>query len=131
MPSDADGGSTARCVVISAPAADIQRAARHESHLYRDSPSRTELTEEIMRTYGLSMEEAAGQEGRRLRATISGSARSFHRRHDQQVSVRLQFYLASGSGRSQPIQILICGGCATYPAWRMSLEPVGGACGQG
>ena len=30
----------------------------------------------------------------------------------QQVSRSLQFYLASGSGRSQPDQILICGGCA-------------------
>jgi type IV pilus assembly protein PilM len=33
----------------------------------------------------------------------------------QQVSRSLQFYLASGSGRSQPDQILICGGCANIP----------------
>ena len=33
----------------------------------------------------------------------------------QQVSRSLQFYLASGSGRSQPEQILICGGCANIP----------------
>jgi type IV pilus assembly protein PilM len=44
-----------------------------------------QLTEEIMRTYG------------------------------QQVSRSLQFYLASGSGRAQPDQILICGGCANIP----------------
>jgi type IV pilus assembly protein PilM len=33
----------------------------------------------------------------------------------QQVSRSLQFYLASGSGREQPDQILICGGCANIP----------------
>jgi type IV pilus assembly protein PilM len=33
----------------------------------------------------------------------------------QQVSRSLQFYLASGSGRSQPEQILVCGGCANIP----------------
>jgi type IV pilus assembly protein PilM len=27
----------------------------------------------------------------------------------------MQFYLASGSGRSQPDQMLICGGCANIP----------------
>ncbi len=30
----------------------------------------------------------------------------------QQVSRSLQFFLASGAGREQPEQILICGGCA-------------------
>ena len=33
----------------------------------------------------------------------------------QQVSRSLQFFLASGSGREQPEQILICGGCANIP----------------
>jgi type IV pilus assembly protein PilM len=33
----------------------------------------------------------------------------------QQVSRSLQFYLASGSGREQPEQILVCGGCANIP----------------
>jgi type IV pilus assembly protein PilM len=33
----------------------------------------------------------------------------------QQVSRSLQFYLASGSGRTQPDQMLICGGCANIP----------------
>ena len=33
----------------------------------------------------------------------------------QQVSRSLQFYLASGSGREPPEQILICGGCANIP----------------
>jgi type IV pilus assembly protein PilM len=33
----------------------------------------------------------------------------------QQVSRSLQFFLASGSGREQPEQILVCGGCANIP----------------
>jgi len=33
----------------------------------------------------------------------------------QQVSRSLQFFLASGSGRDQPDQLLICGGCANIP----------------
>jgi type IV pilus assembly protein PilM len=31
------------------------------------------------------------------------------------VSRSLQFFLASGSGREQPDQILVCGGCANIP----------------
>jgi type IV pilus assembly protein PilM len=73
-----------------------------------------QLTEEIMRTYGLSMEEAG-------RAKKEGGLPSNYQPEvldpfiddmTQQVSRSLQFYLASGSGRSQPDQILICGGCA-------------------
>jgi type IV pilus assembly protein PilM len=30
----------------------------------------------------------------------------------QQVSRSLQFFLASGGGRQQPDQIIVCGGCA-------------------
>jgi type IV pilus assembly protein PilM len=72
------------------------------------------LTEEIMRTYGLSMEEAG-------RAKKEGGLPSNYQPEvldpfiddmTQQVSRSLQFYLASGSGRSQPDQVLICGGCA-------------------
>jgi type IV pilus assembly protein PilM len=75
------------------------------------------LTEEIMRTYGLSMEEAG-------RAKKEGGLPSNYQPEvldpfiddmTQQVSRSLQFYLASGSGRSQPEQILICGGCANIP----------------
>src|SRR5260221_12073422 len=67
-----------------------------------------------MRTYGLSMEEAG-------RAKKEGGLPSNYQPEvldpfiddmTQQVSRSLQFYLASGSGRSQPDQILICGGCA-------------------
>ncbi len=76
-----------------------------------------QLTEEIMRTYGLSMEEAG-------RAKKEGGLPSNYQPEvldpfiddmTQQVSRSLQFYLASGSGRSQPDQILICGGCANIP----------------
>ncbi|MFI4890296.1 MAG: pilus assembly protein PilM [Steroidobacterales bacterium] len=72
------------------------------------------LTEEIMRTYGLTMEEAG-------RAKKEGGLPSNYQPEvldpfiddmTQQVSRSLQFYLASGSGRSQPDQMLICGGCA-------------------
>ena len=76
-----------------------------------------QLTEEIMRTYGLSMEEAG-------RAKKEGGLPSNYQPEvldpfiddmTQQVSRSLQFYLASGSGRSQPEQILVCGGCANIP----------------
>jgi type IV pilus assembly protein PilM len=73
-----------------------------------------QLTEEIMRTYGLSMEDAG-------RAKKQGGLPSNYQPEvlepfvddmTQQVSRSLQFYLASGSGRDQPEKILICGGCA-------------------
>jgi type IV pilus assembly protein PilM len=73
-----------------------------------------QLTEEIMRTYGLSMEEAG-------RAKKEGGLPSNYQPEildpfiddmSQQVSRSVQFYLASGSGREQPEQILVCGGCA-------------------
>ncbi len=73
-----------------------------------------QLTEEIMRTYGLSQQEAG-------RAKKEGGLPSNYQPEvldpfiddmTQQVSRSLQFYLASGGGREQPDQILICGGCA-------------------
>lgn len=76
-----------------------------------------QLTEKVMRTYGLSMEEAG-------RAKKEGGLPSNYQPEvldpfiddmTQQVSRSLQFYLASGSGREQPEQILICGGCANIP----------------
>jgi type IV pilus assembly protein PilM len=75
------------------------------------------LTEEIMRTYGLSLEDAG-------RAKKEGGLPSnygpevldpFMDDMTQQVSRSLQFFLASGGGREQPDQILICGGCANIP----------------
>ena len=76
-----------------------------------------QLTEEIMRTYGLSLEEAG-------RAKKQGGLPSNYQPEvlepfiddmTQQVSRSLQFYLASGGGREQPEQIIICGGCANIP----------------
>src|SRR5262245_31384237 len=76
-----------------------------------------QLTEEIMRSYGLSMEEAgrAKKEGG-LPANYQAEVLDpFIDDMCQQVSRSLQFYLASGSGREQPEQILVCGGCANIP----------------
>jgi len=76
-----------------------------------------QLTEEIMRTYGLSMEDAG-------RAKKQGGLPSNYQPEvlepfiddmTQQVSRSLQFYLASGGGRDQPDMILVCGGCANIP----------------
>jgi type IV pilus assembly protein PilM len=76
-----------------------------------------QLTEEIMRTYGLSMEEAgrAKKEGGLPGNFQSEVLDPFIDDMTQQVSRSLQFYLASGSGREQPEKILICGGCANIP----------------
>ena len=76
-----------------------------------------QLTEEIMRTYGLSLEDAG-------RAKKDGGLPSNYQPEvldafiddmSQQVSRSLQFFLASGSGREQPDQVLVCGGCANIP----------------
>jgi type IV pilus assembly protein PilM len=76
-----------------------------------------QLTEEIMRTYGLSLEEAGRS---KKEGGLPGNYQSevldpFVDDMTQQVSRSLQFYLASGSGREQPEKILICGGCANVP----------------
>jgi type IV pilus assembly protein PilM len=73
-----------------------------------------QLTEEIMRTYGLSMEEAgrAKKEGGLPSNFQPEVLDPFIDDMTQQVSRSLQFYLASGSGREQPEKILVCGGCA-------------------
>ncbi len=72
---------------------------------------------ELMRTYGLSMEDAG-------RAKKQGGLPSNYQPEvlepfvddmTQQVSRSLQFYLASGGGREQPDMILVCGGCANIP----------------
>jgi type IV pilus assembly protein PilM len=76
-----------------------------------------QLTEEIMRTYGLSMEDAG-------RAKKEGGLPSNYQPEvldpfiddvTQQVSRSLQFFLASGGGREQPDLIIVCGGCANIP----------------
>lgn len=76
-----------------------------------------QLTEEIMRTYGLSMEEAgrAKKEGGLPSNFQPEVLDPFIDDMTQQVSRSMQFYLASGTGREQPEKILICGGCANIP----------------
>jgi type IV pilus assembly protein PilM len=76
-----------------------------------------QLTEEIMRTYGLSMEEAgrAKKEGGLPGNYQAEVLDPFIDDMTQQVSRSMQFYLASGTGREQPDKILICGGCANIP----------------
>jgi len=76
-----------------------------------------QLTEEIMRTYGLSLEDAgrAKKEGGLPSNYGPEVLDAFIDDMTQQVSRSLQFFLASGSGREQPEQILVCGGCANIP----------------
>jgi len=76
-----------------------------------------QLTEEIMRTYGLTMEEAgrAKKEGGLPGNFQAEVLDPFIDDMTQQVSRSLQFYLASGSGREQPEKILVCGGCGNVP----------------
>ncbi len=76
-----------------------------------------QLTEEIMRTYGLSIEEAgrAKKEGGLPHNYQAEVLDPFIDDMTQQVSRSLQFYLASGTGREQPDKILVCGGCANIP----------------
>ncbi|TDJ13398.1 MAG: type IV pilus assembly protein PilM, partial [Gammaproteobacteria bacterium] len=76
-----------------------------------------QLTEEIMRTYGLSLEEAgrAKKEGGLPSNFQPEVLDPFMDEMSLQVSRSLQFFLASGSGREQPESILVCGGCANIP----------------
>ena len=73
-----------------------------------------QLTEDIMRTYGLTIEEAgrAKKEGGLPGNYQSEVLDPFIDDMTQQVSRSLQFYMASGSNREQPEKILVCGGCA-------------------
>jgi type IV pilus assembly protein PilM len=76
-----------------------------------------QLTEEIMRTYGLSVEDAgrAKKEGGLPSNYEPEVLDPFVDDMCQQVSRSLQFFLAAGGGRQQPDQIIVCGGCANIP----------------
>lgn len=73
-----------------------------------------QLTEDVMNTYGLSYEEAG-------KAKKMGGLPSNYEPQvldpfiddmTQQVNRAMQYYLASSPDRSQPEQLIICGGCA-------------------
>jgi type IV pilus assembly protein PilM len=76
-----------------------------------------QLTEEIMRTYGLSVEDAgrAKKEGGLPSNYEPEVLDPFIDDMCQQVSRSLQFFLAAGGGRQQPDMIIVCGGCANIP----------------
>ncbi len=83
-----------------------------------------QLTEEIMDTYGLGVEEAeqakhAGELPFGYRAEVLDG---FLEDMSQQVSRSLQFFLASNSSVGQPVQILVCGGCAKLPGVADAIE---------
>jgi len=96
-------------------ASRIRRESRQ--HLLERQTGGQQLTEEIMRTYGLSLEDAgrAKKEGGLPGNYEPEVLVPFIDDMTQQVSRSLQFFLASGSGREQPDQILVCGGCANIP----------------
>lgn len=115
-----DGGKDHTIAVIDFGASTTTFSVLRDMHVIytRDFPfGGQQLTEEIMRTYGLSMEDAgrAKKEGGLPSNYQPELLEPFIDDMSQQVSRSLQFYLASGSNRTQPEQILICGGCANIP----------------
>ena len=76
-----------------------------------------QLTEEIMERYGLNAEEAerAKQTGDLPESYAADLLDGFREDMAQQVSRSLQFFLASHSSVGQPVQVLVCGGCAKLP----------------
>lgn len=76
-----------------------------------------QLTEEIMRHYGLSYEEAgrAKKVGGLPSTYQSDILEPFVDDMAQQVNRSMQFYLTSTSTNEQLAQIVICGGCAAIP----------------
>ncbi|HWP94271.1 MAG TPA: pilus assembly protein PilM [Gammaproteobacteria bacterium] len=76
-----------------------------------------QLTEEIMRHYGLSYEEAgkAKREGGLPSNYKTEILDPFVEDMAQQVNRSIQFFLSAQSDYSQLDQIIVCGGCATIP----------------
>lgn len=74
-----------------------------------------QLTEEIMRTYGLTYEEAgrAKKEGGLPSNYESEILEPFKDDMAQQVNRSLQFFLTSTSMHEELDQIIVCGGCAS------------------
>lgn len=76
-----------------------------------------QLTESIMRSYGLTIEEAgrAKKEGGLPGNYQADVLDPFIDDMNQQVIRARQFYIAGGNDREQPEKIIICGGCANIP----------------
>jgi type IV pilus assembly protein PilM len=76
-----------------------------------------QLTESIMRSYGLTIEEAgrAKKEGGLPGNYQSDVLDPFIDDMNQQVIRARQFYMAAGNDREQPEKILVCGGCSSIP----------------
>ena len=76
-----------------------------------------QLTEAIMRTYGLTIEEAgrAKKEGGLPGNYQSEVLDPFIDDMNQQVLRALQFYMASSADRDPLDKLLVCGGCANIP----------------
>jgi type IV pilus assembly protein PilM len=115
-----DGGKDRRVAVVDFGASTTTFSVLHDLRVVytRDFAfGGQQLTEEIMRTYGLSLEDAgrAKKEGGLPGNYGPEVLDTFIDDMTQQVSRSLQFFLASGSGRAQPDQILVCGGCANIP----------------
>ncbi len=76
-----------------------------------------QLTEEIMERYGLDAGEAerVKHSGDPPDRSIMDLSESFREDMAQQASRSLQFFLASRNSAGQPVQVLVCGGCAKLP----------------
>ncbi len=76
-----------------------------------------QLTDEIMRTYGLSYEEAgkAKKEGGLPGNFEADVLEPFIDDMAQQINRSLQFFLSSTSEHDQLDQVIVCGGCAAIP----------------
>jgi type IV pilus assembly protein PilM len=112
------GAGTIAVVDFGANTTTFSVLTNHEVAYTRDFAfGGSQLTEEIMRTYGLTLEEAG-------RAKKDGGLPSNYQPEvldpfiddmTQQVSRGLQFYMASGVSRETPEILLVCGGCANIP----------------
>ena len=76
-----------------------------------------QLTEEIMERYGVDAREAERikHSGDLPERSAKGLFDAFREDMAQQVSRALQFFLASHGSAGQPVQVLVCGGCAKLP----------------